>query len=106
VRELENVIERALILSRGDVLEVAPELLPSSAASFTAPPAPVASRAERSGSLHEAERAHIAALLERTGWRIEGEQGAAAALGLRPSTLRSRMQKLGIARPRSDSGGA
>ncbi len=103
VRELENVIERALILSRGDVLEVAPELLPASAVPF--PPAepapPAAAPGGRSASLREAERAHIVAMLERTGWKIEGDRGAAAALGLRPSTLRSRMQKLGITRTRA-----
>jgi DNA-binding NtrC family response regulator len=104
VRELENVIERALILSRGDVLEVAPELLPAGAASVTAPRVAVVPRAEPSGSLQEAQRAHIVATLERTGWRIEGEQGAAAVLGLRPSTLRSRMQKLRITHTRNSDG--
>jgi len=95
VRELENVIERALILSRGEVLEVAPELLPASAASLPAPRQLVVPGA---GSLQEAERGHIVAALERADCKIEGAQGAAALLGLRPSTLRSRMRKLGIQR--------
>jgi transcriptional regulator with GAF, ATPase, and Fis domain len=98
VRELENVIERALILSRGEVLEVAPALLPTHAASLTTRATTPSPRSERSTSLRDAERAHIIASLERAGWKIEGEQGAAAVLGLRPSTLRSRMRKLGIAR--------
>ena len=106
VRELENVIERALILSRGAVLEVAPELLPASAVASPPQPngAPHASdgmmsrHAEASRSLKHAEREHILAALDRCGWKIEGDHGAAAALGLRPSTLRSRMQKLAIQR--------
>ena len=102
VRELENVIERALILSRGEVLEVAPELLPVHAEVLTARGGVPAARSGRAGgSLRDAERAHIVATLDRAGWRIEGEQGAASALGLRPSTLRSRMRKLGIARARN-----
>jgi transcriptional regulator with GAF, ATPase, and Fis domain len=48
--------------------------------------------------LEEIERRHILATLRGAGWRIEGEGGAAKALGLQPSTLRSRMRKLGIAR--------
>ena len=109
VRELENVIERALILSRGAVLEVAPELLPASAVASPPQPngAPHASdgmmsrHAEASRSLKHAEREHILAALDRCGWKIEGDHGAAAALGLRPSTLRSRMQKLAIQRAAS-----
>jgi transcriptional regulator with GAF, ATPase, and Fis domain len=53
-------------------------------------------------SLEAVERGHIEATLRATGWRIEGAQGAAKRLGLSPSTLRSRMQKLGI---RRDGGG-
>jgi transcriptional regulator with GAF, ATPase, and Fis domain len=49
--------------------------------------------------LEEIEREHIVRMLERCGWRINGEGNAAAVLGLEPSTLRSRMQKLGIRRP-------
>jgi transcriptional regulator with GAF, ATPase, and Fis domain len=85
VRELENVIERALILSPGSTLQV-DELLAA------APRGP----ADR---LDEIERGHILSVLERCGWRIHGDGNAAAVLGLRPSTLRSRMQKLRIRRP-------
>ena len=50
-------------------------------------------------SLEEVERRHILEVLEATGWKLEGADGAAALLGLKPSTLRSRMQKLDIRRP-------
>jgi Transcriptional regulator containing GAF, AAA-type ATPase, and DNA binding domains len=52
----------------------------------------------RPPSLEEVERQHIVAVLRETNWRIEGERGAAKLLNLQPSTLRSRMQKLGIVR--------
>jgi formate hydrogenlyase transcriptional activator len=95
VRELENVIERAVILSRGPDLEVPPEAVPTD-------PAVAAVTAERSATdpeaLHEVERQHIVAVLKRTGWRVDGPNGAARVLNMHPSTLRSRMQKLGIRR--------
>jgi len=96
VRELENVIERALILARGPVLEVGPDVLPD------APPAPgaAAAPAPAAGALEDVERAHIVETLRATGWRIDGPAGAAARLALNPSTLRSRMKKLGISRSR------
>jgi formate hydrogenlyase transcriptional activator len=98
VRELSNVIERAVVLARGPLIEA--ELVPLP----TAPRAPAASAASpepsaRARTLDEVGRQHILATLERTGWVIEGEQGAAAALGISPSTLRSRMAKLGVRRP-------
>jgi transcriptional regulator with GAF, ATPase, and Fis domain len=49
-------------------------------------------------SLHDLERQHIIKVLDHCGWQLEGAQGAAEILGLKPSTLRSRMQKLEIAR--------
>src|SRR5262245_33839409 len=95
VRELENVIERAVILSPGPYLVIAPEAL-------LAAPARAAVGAEGpSGdpaAMREVERQHIVGILKRTGWRIDGPQGAARLLNLNPSTLRSRMQKLGIRR--------
>jgi PAS domain S-box-containing protein len=99
VRELENVIERALILTRADAeeLDVSEALLltpPSAEPAVRLAPAPAAPLP----SLEAVERRHILATLDATGWRIEGAGGAAARLGLRPSTLRSRMQKLGIRR--------
>jgi len=99
VRELENVIERAVILSTDHELTVGPEVLPVStstrpAAASTAPEP----RPSGPAALHEVEREHILSVLQRTSWRIDGPQGAARVLNMRPSTLRSRMQKLGIRR--------
>jgi formate hydrogenlyase transcriptional activator len=54
----------------------------------------------RIATLEEAERAHILAVLESTGWRVSGPRGAAECLGLRPTTLESRMKKLGVERKR------
>jgi len=88
VRELENVVERAVILSRGPLLELREPLGSNDPA--TAP---------AGGTLEEVERAHITSVLERTGWVIEGPRGAAAILGLNPSTLRGRMRKLDIRKP-------
>ena len=86
VRELANVIERAVITTTGTVLQIsnASETLPA-----TEPHKP-------SKTLEEVEREYIASVSEATGWRIEGPDGAAKILGLHPSTLRTRMQKLGI----------
>jgi formate hydrogenlyase transcriptional activator len=108
VRELSNVIERAVVLARGPLLEAS--LLPL--ASSPPRPAAAAAREPAAGAaspppaaprtLEEVGRQHIVDTLERTGWVIEGARGAAAALGLSPSTLRSRMAKLGVRRaPRS-----
>jgi formate hydrogenlyase transcriptional activator len=88
IRELQNVIERACVLAKGQVVEV-PD--PALGARHR--------RAWQPATLEEAEQAHIGRTLERTGWRIEGTGGAAELLGLRPSTLRSRIRKLGIRRP-------
>jgi transcriptional regulator with GAF, ATPase, and Fis domain len=105
VRELENVIERAAILSRGIELEVAPDVLPEMTAvahTHAAAPRPAQeeTRAAVSSpdSIDEVERRHILEILMRTNWRIEGADGAAALLNLNPSTLRSRMKKLGVRR--------
>lgn len=94
VRELENLIERAVILSRGPVLQVPlPELrLPGDVGGDAAPSAPV--------TLESAEREHILRALRDTGWVIAGPHGAAARLGMKRTTLQSRMARLGIVRPR------
>ncbi|MBX3356929.1 MAG: sigma 54-interacting transcriptional regulator [Phycisphaeraceae bacterium] len=92
IRELRNVIERAVILTPDDepVLRVDPSiLLPRGAA-------PAASAPRAGSSLADVEREHIAAVLRQTGGAIAGPSGAAAILGLPPSTLRSKMAKLGI----------
>jgi formate hydrogenlyase transcriptional activator len=93
VRELENVIERAMILSHDPVLRIDDKALGSQDSSLEAsPPA----------GLKELERQHILQTLILTNWHIEGPDGAAARLGLPPSTLRSRLKQFGIRRPPSD----
>ena len=93
VRELENVLERAVITTADRMLRLAEPLSPQ-----TIEAGPVAGTV----MLVDVERAHITRILQARGWRIEGMRGAAAALGLKPSTLRSRMRKLGIHRAAND----
>ncbi|MBN1381710.1 MAG: sigma 54-interacting transcriptional regulator [Deltaproteobacteria bacterium] len=99
VRELINVIERAVIVSKGPVLRLADKL--SAPAIVSSPREKVleGKNIPHPNSLLELERDHILRILERTGWRIEGQQGAARILDLNPSTLRTRMRKLDIRRP-------
>ncbi|HSD45982.1 MAG TPA: sigma 54-interacting transcriptional regulator [Pyrinomonadaceae bacterium] len=85
VRELANVIERAVIHSQASVLQVVDRF------EMVAEPPPAQ-------TLEEVERDYILRTLDNTGWRIEGKYGAARILGLNPSTLRTRMLKLGIQR--------
>src|SRR5262245_13510294 len=95
VRELENVVERAAILARGPLLEPDGSFpVPGQPDPEPEPPSP------RTESLEAIERDHILRVLEGARWVIEGEHGAAQALGLKPSTLRARMHKLGIQRAR------
>ncbi|MDG4594808.1 MAG: sigma 54-interacting transcriptional regulator [Candidatus Contendobacter sp.] len=95
IRELQNVIERAAILTRGSLLEI------DNALEFRLEDQETKSASEQWVSFEEMERAYILRVLERTRWVIEGEQGAAAILDLNPSTLRSRMQKLNIRKPKT-----
>ncbi len=88
VRELEHVIERAVILTDG------PELM---TVDWLHTPNQVGAL-DRVASLDEVEREHILSVLERTGWRVSGDRGAAVLLGLKPTTLEARMKKLGIGR--------
>jgi formate hydrogenlyase transcriptional activator len=120
IRELQNIIERAVILSPGKTLVLTDELRASSsppASSSRSLPSQTHTSAredaqirkseitnqkpeiQADGSLDDVERRHIEAVLNQTNWMIEGERGAARILDLNPSTLRSRMQKLGIKRP-------
>jgi formate hydrogenlyase transcriptional activator len=94
IRELENFIERAVILSRGVSLDVPfAELTPSGPASQAIDiAAPLA-------TLEDAERDHIRHALNETNWRIGGPAGAAARLGMKRTTLQSKIAKLGIERP-------
>jgi len=115
IRELQNVIEHAVILSTGTSLDIPSSFaadLPIGVAA-TATPLPASQMQSspaapaRSGvlpavsdlPLREMERLHIESVLAKSNWMIEGRRGAANALGLIPSTLRSRMKKLGIMRP-------
>jgi formate hydrogenlyase transcriptional activator len=105
IRELENIIERALILGNSPVLRMDADVLalepglPTSAG-MTALSA-VAPAADGSADLNTVQREHIVQMLRDTNWVIEGSRGAAHRLGLKPGTLRHRMKKLGIARSES-----
>jgi formate hydrogenlyase transcriptional activator len=92
IREMQNVIERAVILSRASVLHV--PLVDLKQQMGEVP------EANGLGTLEEVERKHILAVLEQTNWVFAGPNGAAARLGLKRPTLQFRMQKLGITRPR------
>jgi len=88
IRELRNVVERALIVATGPRLTIA---LPTSSRPTL----------RHGGTMAEVEKAHIRSVVESTCWRIRGSGGAAERLGLPPTTLETRMAKLGLARPRS-----
>jgi formate hydrogenlyase transcriptional activator len=93
IRELQNLVERAVILSTGPTLRV-----PIDALHVQAAPAAVHRKGE---TLEEAERGHILNALEAADWVISGPKGAATKLGLKRSTLQARMEKLGIRRARA-----
>lgn len=86
VRELKNAVERSVILTRGNVLNA-----------FL--PADIGNTPSQVPSLEEMERKHILEVLELTHWRVRGREGAAELLKIKPTTLESRMEKLGIRRP-------
>jgi PAS domain S-box-containing protein len=115
IRELENLIERGLILASSSVLHIGPEILGSGAPLVWPPsalpaapqpqtrqtasaPAAKVTPPEELSSLAAVQRWHILRVLQATGWVIEGERGAAAQLGVKPATLRFRMKKFGITR--------
>lgn len=85
VRELENVIERGVINSNSPVLNIIDQFAPAAREELP-----------KNQTLEEVEREYISQVLAQTSWRIEGASGAAKVLGLNPSTLRTRMMKLGI----------
>jgi len=89
IRELENIIERAVILSRNGKLQLG-NWLPQPPKRQVDP--------ENLPTLEEVNRQHIVEVLKLTRWRVSGDGGAAAILGLKPTTLESRMKKLGIRR--------
>jgi transcriptional regulator with GAF, ATPase, and Fis domain len=88
IRELQNVVERAVIVANGPVVHID---APSTAAAD--------SEAASLETLEAIERNHIIRALNETGWVVHGRSGAAEILGINPSTLRSRMEKLGIKKP-------
>jgi formate hydrogenlyase transcriptional activator len=92
IRELQNVIERAVILSKGPVLKVPMTDLKSKASDTNG-------NTNGAMTLEEIERRHILAVLEQTNWVFAGPNGAAAKLGIKRPTLQFRMHKLGISRP-------
>jgi len=104
IRELQNLIERALILCNGPILELESDLNNVSTSPVLSDPVPevaqVLPQADQSPlkTLQEVERTHILAVLEQTHGVIEGSNGAARTLGIHPNTLRHRMEKLGIKR--------
>jgi chemotaxis protein methyltransferase CheR len=94
IRELSNVIERAVINTHGPVLVLADKLdVPRENNSLP----------NETKSLEEMERDFILQRLEQTGWKIEGTGGAAESLGINSSTLRNRMKKLGIQKPKASA---
>jgi len=114
IRELQNIIERGVVLSQGPVFVLDRDFfrMPAAisnveaqnhAAPGSAPPAgntPSAQGEESLLRLADAERQHILAVLKRTGWVVEGPKGAAKILDLHPNTLRGRLKRLGIDRIR------
>jgi formate hydrogenlyase transcriptional activator len=90
IRELQNVVERAVVLARGPVVQVDESMLRSDSAA--------AAEVSAIDTLENNERNHILHALAETNWVIHGKKGAAELLGINPSTLRSRMDKLGIKR--------
>jgi transcriptional regulator with PAS, ATPase and Fis domain len=89
IRELENFLARAIVLCPGNTLDMPLGATESSAAA-----------GNQSHSMEAAERKHIESVLASTGWVVEGAKGAAAVLKMNPSTLRSRMRRLGVERPK------
>jgi transcriptional regulator with GAF, ATPase, and Fis domain len=90
IRELRNVVERAVIVATGPQL-----IIPVPTAKSAA--CPTSTQSEK---LVDVQTQHIRSVLESTGWRIRGVGGAADRLGLRPTTLETRMSKLGLRRPK------
>jgi transcriptional regulator with GAF, ATPase, and Fis domain len=103
IRELQNIIERAVIIARGSV--ITPDLVPVESSPRLHARRPVRRTVDREATppsvapFSEAERQAILQALATTGWRISGDGGAAEVLALKPTTLHAKMKKLGIHRP-------
>ena len=91
IRELMGVVERAVIVTNGPTLQLAEPIVVQEAV--------IEQEGQNNQGLADVEKDHISRILREAGWKIEGPNGAARLLGLRPSTLRNRMKKLGINRP-------
>jgi len=102
IRELRNVIERAVIATTGDKLKLSDNLSQLSASTNQ----DIELEENSLKGLEEMERDYIIKILERCSWRINGDQGAAKILNLHPNTLRNRMIKLGITRPKNKDSSA
>jgi formate hydrogenlyase transcriptional activator len=101
IRELQNIVERAVVMAQGPLLTLDADVLPTPHATSESPTPEAVHEPPPSGtlSLNEAERRYIETVLSQTGGVIEGPAGAARILNLHPNTLRSRMKKLGVQRP-------
>jgi transcriptional regulator with GAF, ATPase, and Fis domain len=97
VRELQNVLERAMIVSRGGPLRL--DVAPTTEGGHLGGASIVTESVVSDAEIKKRERENVLAALERTSWRVYGPKGAAKLLGLAPSTLLSRMQRMGIKRP-------
>ena len=87
IRELRNVIEQSMIITKGTALKVQ---IPGTQQQLK----------DQAVLMKDVERNHIIKILKQTGWRVRGKAGAAELLGLKPTTLDARMKKLGIVRPK------
>jgi transcriptional regulator with GAF, ATPase, and Fis domain len=92
IRELQNIVERAVVISNPPEIDLDGSVLGKSNVSPDYP-------SDENKSLEDVERSHIINVLEESGWVIDGKSGAAAVLNINPNTLRSRMKKLGIKKP-------
>jgi len=93
IRELENIIERAVILADHSLLDIDPDMLSSRSHPVDR------TETANNASFEAVSRQHILSVLEQTRWTIEGASGAAKILNMQPSTLRYRMKKLSIVKP-------
>ncbi|HEX3034237.1 MAG TPA: sigma 54-interacting transcriptional regulator [Thermodesulfobacteriota bacterium] len=89
IRELQNVIERAVVISQGPEIQIDESIFGLG----------IGTQTLGGETLEDIERSHILRVLEQTDWVVQGKGGAASILGINPNTLRSRMQKLGIKKP-------
>jgi PAS domain S-box-containing protein len=109
IRELENIVERALILSNSTTLCIDADVLgdtglPAPAADAQVPHEDHAAASGGAADLNSVQRDHILSTLRSANWVVEGESGAALRLGMKPATLRHRMKKLGISRVSDPAG--